>query len=156
MVAAACRIAADAALSCLDGPGAHKAKICDRLKALCVEGTRAQAKHATRALAKLAAAGGAGKDHLRAVFEGVVDAARDDDLLDSNLPAALATMQAVATLAPDLFRERLADVESFVVDDILERPLPRHKSRAPGSVSAVAELRARAMCAPRRRRRPRT
>ena len=145
VVAAACRIAADAALSCLDGPGAHKAKICDRLKALCVEGTRAQAKHATRALAKLAAAGGAGKDHLRAVFEGVVDAARDDDLLDSNLPAALATMQAVATLAPDLFRERLADVESFVVDDILERPLPRHKSRAPGSVSAVAELRARAM-----------
>ena len=66
-----------------------KANICERLKILCVEGTRAQAKHAARALSKLAASGGVGKDHLRQVFESIVEAAADDELLDSNLPAAL-------------------------------------------------------------------
>ena len=74
VVAAACRICADAA-NCFDGPGVNKANICERLKVLCVEGTRAQAKHATRALSKLAAAEGAGKDHLRRVFESIVEAA---------------------------------------------------------------------------------
>lgn len=144
VVLAACRICADAA-NCLDGPGVKKANICERLKVLCVEGTRAQAKHATRALSKLAASGGVGKDHLRRVFESIVEAAADDELLDSNLPAALATVQVIGQTAPALYHERIADVEAFVVEHLLARPLPKHKSRSAGSVSAVAEMQARSL-----------
>jgi len=141
VVTAACRIAASAA-TCLDGPGAHKTKVCERLKVLCAEGTAAQAKHAARTLAKLATAGGTAKGYLRDVYERVVEEARDDDLLDSNLPAALATMQVVGQEATELFFEHLRDVESYVVDHLLMRPLPKHASRA---VSVTADLQARGL-----------
>ena len=138
MVTAACRITASAA-ACLDGR-ARTAKACERLKMLCVEGTAAQAKHAARTLAKLAAADGTAEDHLADVFERIVEDARCDDLLDSNLPAALATIQVVGQEAAELFFERLRDVESYIVDNLLTRPLT-NGSRA-SSVSASAEIRA--------------
>lgn len=142
VVTAACRIAASAA-TCLDGPGAHKAKACERLKVLCVEGTAAQAKHAARTLAKLAATGGTAKDHLADVFERIVEDASRDDLLDSNLPAALATIQVVGQEAAELYFERLRDIESYIVDDLLTRPLT-NGSRA-SSVSATAQMQARGL-----------
>lgn len=141
VVTAACRIAASAA-TCLDGPGVHKVKVCERLKVLCLEGTAAQAKHAARTLAKLAAAEGTAKDHLKVVYERVVDEAHDDDLLDSNLPAALATVQVVGQEASGLYFEHLTDIESYVVDRLLARPLPK---RTASSVSATAEVQARGL-----------
>jgi sister-chromatid-cohesion protein PDS5 len=144
VVTAACRIVASAA-TCLDGPGVHKIKVCERLKVLCVEGTAAQAKHAARTLAKLAAAGGTAKGYLKDVYERVVEDARDDDLLDSNLPAALATIQVVGQEASGLYFEHLRDIESYIVDRLLARPLPKHASRAGSSVSAAAEMQARGL-----------
>lgn len=142
IVTAACKITADAA-SCLDITGAHQAKICARLKLLCVEGTRTQAKHAAKTLAKLAAIAGVGQDHLRDVFEGILDAAGDDELLDSNLPGVLSTIQIVGQQATGLFMEYLANIESFIVEDLLKRTLPKVKrSRGASSISTVAELQA--------------
>jgi len=142
IVAAACKITADAA-NCLDVTGAHQAKICARLKLLCVEGTRIQAKHAAMTLAKLATVAGVGREHLQDVFEGIVDAAGDDDLLGSNLPGVLATIQVVGQRTPELFMEHLQDIEKFIVGDLLTRPLPLvRRSRGISSISTVAELQA--------------
>jgi hypothetical protein len=82
----------------------------------------AQAKHAARTLAKLAAAGGTAKGYLKDVYERVVEDARDDDLLDSNLPAALATIQVVGQEASGLYFEHLRDIESYIVDRLLALP----------------------------------
>jgi sister-chromatid-cohesion protein PDS5 len=140
IVTAACKITADAA-SCLDVTGAHQAKICARLKLLCVEGTRTQAKHAATTLAKLAATASVGQEHLRDVFEGIMDAAGDDELLDSNLPGVLSTIQIVGQQATGLFMEHLEGIEAFIVEDLLQRALPKSRGR-PRSISTVAELQA--------------
>jgi sister-chromatid-cohesion protein PDS5 len=139
VVTAACKITADAP-NCLAGAGSRQAKICERLKLLCVEGTRTQAMHAAATLAKLAAIGERNSEHANDVFVAVVEAAQEDELLDSNLPAVLATVQVVASNAPGLFLRHLEGVERFIVNDVLKRELPRgKKSRA--AVSSVAELR---------------
>lgn len=140
-VTAACKIAAHAIeCSCI---GAHQDKFCARLKLLCVEGTRTQAKHAALTLGKLANTTSGGQEHLKDVFLGIVSAIEDDELLDSNLPGVLSTIQIVSQQMPGLFMVHLNCIESFIVEDLLKRKLPKVKqSRGASSISTVAELQA--------------
>ena len=137
VVEMACRITASAP-SCLDGSSALQGAIIDRLKVLCVEGTAAQAKQATRTLVWLACHGKEGHGHIKEVFEVISEAARDDELLDSNLPGVLATVSVVGQRMPSLFMQHVDDIEAFIVKDLLARPLPQNPKSS--RVSTLAQM----------------
>ena len=137
VVEMACRITASAP-SCLDGTSTLQGGIIDRLKVLCVEGTGAQAKQAARTLVWLACHGKEGRGHIKEVLEVISEAARDDELLDSNLPGVLATVSVVGQRMPALFMQHVDDIETFIVKDLMARPLPQ--SPKSSRVSSLAQM----------------
>ena len=137
VVEVACRITASAP-SCLDGTSTLQGGIIDRLKVLCVEGTGAQAKQAARTLLWLACHGKEGRGHIKEVLEVISEAARDDELLDSNLPGVLATVSVVGQRMPALFMQHVDDIETFIVKDLMARPLPQ--SPKSSRVSSLAQI----------------
>ena len=78
------------------------------------------------------------EESLKEVLEVISEAARDDELLDSNLPGVLATVSVVGQRMPALFMQHVDDIETFIVKDLMARPLPQ--SPKSSRVSSLAQM----------------